>query len=780
VIEFFGYDPGAFNEWRLVSLAGWSWWVVLFAALALGAGLFLAYLNLRGAPRRQKLALLALRALGLGLAFLLFLMPGLELSHITRARSEVLVLLDGSASMALPAAIDEEPRWQWLGRFLQGSAPFFAGIGEVHALAPFSFSAEGALAPATLDQAPEPTGDATQVRESLLSLLDRYQDQELGGVLLFSDGADNGGLGALGAEGIPRSDLVDLLRERNIPVHVFLAGVDGSARDLSISALRVDEFAFVHNAIDVEVSLSAMGLPDLKEAPVTLSRSGKPVSSKRVSLDSQGQGSTKFRLVPDALGEVVYEVSVPTVKGEAVEENNRQEFVLKVIRDKIRVLQIVGRPSWDERYLRDLLKRDPNVDLISFFILRGRFDPQPVNDDELSLIPFPTEELFESELPSFDAVIFQNFDYEPYDVAPYLEKVKDYVERGGGLIMVGGDLSFTQGLYEGTPMEEVLPIDLLPPLFDARGEDAAFDSSSFQPVLTERGRRHPVSLLGLDAGAAEERWKKLPPLEGLNLIERAKPGAAVLAIHPTRKLLSGEPAPLLVSDEVKKGRSLALLTDSLWSWAFADRETGGTGDAFRDFWRQAIRWLIKDPELQPLRITTEKDRYTAGETVRVQVRAYLPDYRPASSLEIELTTGAAREERRDATKITTDDDGTAWFEYVPPKTGAQEITAQATLGQRETQASKIFFVEARGDELRDPRPKAGLLRALAEATGGTVTQLPTTLGADEGRALPLKTPRVARVDRRQEEPVWSSWPFLLLPVAALCLEWWLRRRWGHL
>ena len=135
------------------------------------------------------------------------------------------------------------------------------------------------------------------------------------------------------------------------------------------------------------------------------------------------------------------------LEGEAIAENNARAFLLKVIRDKIRVLQVTGRPSWDERFLRGLLKHDPNVDLVSFFILRTPTDVELVPSDELSLIPFPTEELFQEQLRSFDVVFLQNFNYGPYGIGAYLGEISDYVEEGGGLAMIGGDLSFTSGGY---------------------------------------------------------------------------------------------------------------------------------------------------------------------------------------------------------------------------------------------------------------------------------------------------------------------------------------------
>ena len=180
-----------------------------------------------------------------------------------------------------------------------------------------------------------------------------------------------------------------------------------------------------------------------------------------------------------------------------------------MIRDRVRVLHLSGRPSWDERFLRAMLRRDPNVDLVSFFILRTESDEQPWNRNDLSLIPFPTYEIFEEQLRSFDLVIFQNFNYAPYGVEPFLPNVRDYVEGGGALAMVGGDLSFTSGGYGATALRDVLPVELppTPPTMTGAG-DADLTTDTFRPRLTPEGRTHPVTSLLLDPRDNEQRWAR--------------------------------------------------------------------------------------------------------------------------------------------------------------------------------------------------------------------------------------------------------------------------------
>ena len=168
-----------------------------------------------------------------------------------------------------------------------------------------------------------------------------------------------------------------------------------------------------------------------------------------------------------------------------------------------------GRPSWDERFLRRVLKSDPNIDLISFFILRTPTDVSEARNDELSLIPFPVDELFTQALSSFDLVIFQNFDYRPYDTSffrfsHYLNNLQKFAaEQGGGFMMIGGDISFSQGGYDGTAIEDILPVNLYT-------EKDSINTSRLKAVITNDGLKHPVTTLDDNADRNIAIWKDLP------------------------------------------------------------------------------------------------------------------------------------------------------------------------------------------------------------------------------------------------------------------------------
>jgi uncharacterized membrane protein len=432
----------------------------------------------------------------------------------------------------------------------------------------------------------------------------RYDGHDLAGVVLISDGAATGDLDGRRRRRRGR----DFLRSLDTRVHTVAAMRDG-LRDIAVTAACWPTSSRSSARwCGSRRCCAPVGFVAQDPHQVTLSSDGKPLREQRVTIARDGEATVAFEVTPPRVGRYVYEIATPVQAGEAVERNNARPFVVRVIRDKIRVLQVAGQPSWDVRALREMLRSNPNVDLISFFILRTQDDISLVPRDEMSLIPFPTRELFEEELPSFDVIILQNFEYLPYGIGDYLENLRSYAEGGGGLVMLGGAQSFSSGGYEGTPVAAALPVTLLSPWDTSE----LLDTEPFQPQLTRAGERHPVTALRRVQADNLAAWRQLPELEGVNLIGEPKPNAVVLATHPTLRLPSGRPLPVIVAGSYGDGRSLAVTTDTLWHWGLvAAARPGDNGRAYTAFWEGAIRWLIQDPDLRNLHVDTDATEYAA-------------------------------------------------------------------------------------------------------------------------------------------------------------------------
>ena len=766
--------PGAsdFNQYRWVFLSPYGRWGLYIGLIAVGLIVALSWRASRGSSPWRRAILVGLRGAAATAAMIVFLEPAVELRQVAREPNRIAILIDDSRSMSLAESSQGPTRIERVRRLLAASRPTLEAWERDHKIDYYTFSetvSSTSIAGLADNQA---QGKATLIRKALEYVRGRYEGRDLAGIVLISDGSATGSFDEDSGDGAVR----DFLRSLDTHVHTVWAARDG-LKDVAVSRVNADEFAFVRTVVRIEAVLRTTGLP-ARKVLVTLSTDGSPLRQKEVELPA-GDAEVKvaFEVTPPRVGRYVYEISVPTAPGEAVTSNNTRSFVIRVIRDKIRVLQVAGAPSWDVRALRAYFKSNPNVDLISFFILRTQDDVSLVPNDEMSLIPFPTRELFEQQLPSFDVIVMQNFEYLPYGIGDYLENIRSYVEGGGGLAMLGGAQSFTSGGYFGTPVAAALPVELYGP-FDS---GPILDTTKFAPGLTAAGQMHPVTSLRYSAVDNVNAWKALPQLEGVNLIAGAKSDATVLATHPKLKTKNGKPLPVIVAGDYGKGRSLAFTTDTLWKWGFvAAARPGDDGRHYTKLWENAIRWLIQDPDLRNLHVDSDAVEYVPGAPVRVTVRLLGRDYQPLAngvvSLVVKRGANPSTAEEIQATKLTSGEDGTSTYELPGLSPGVYRVQGKAEIAGRQVDASDIFLVREGGSELDRPVGDRDTLTAIAAATGGTALGTIDELPA----RLKLDPPRIVRVDRRTDVELWSRPGLLILIVGLLGLEWLLRQRSGYL
>ena len=760
-------NPTSYNAWKLVSLSPLPPWALVALGVALALGVILAGLGLRREPAaRRRLVLWSLRILAGLAALALLLEPGIRNLQVARVKNRVAVLVDRSASMNFPVEPNGVTRSRQVSDYLKGPAASLEALKDRFTVEMYGFDPE--LAPTSPEAiADEPArAGSTNLMGALRALKasDATGSKKLSGVLLFSDGADNTEL-SQGVGTHARGELRDL----GFPVSAFAVGREGLI-DLAVENVKVDDFAFVRNSITAEVEIKARGFSG-REVPVVLKREGVVVASKSVMLTGDRATATvAFTFTPDQTGRFVYTVSVPVYPGEAVTDNNARSFVLKVIRDRIRVLLVVGRPSWDERFLRGLLKQDANVDLVSFYILRTSSDDTKVlnQDRELSLIPFPMDEIFDTKLSTFDVVIFQNFGYtDPaLNINTYEKNLEQYVYNGGAFIEVGGDHAFGEGRTEFPILGQVLPVE-------PSGQGVNLES--FTPRLTPEGQRHPVTALVPGLAANDAAWASLPPLHGLNLV-RARPGATVLMEHPFQTV-DGKNAPIAALWEYGRGRSLALMVDDSFVWSFTAHRGGTPTRQYDRFWNNALRWLVRDPDLTTLQVTAEPPSVEPGRPVGALVVARKPSYEPAGGATVRVQLVDVESQKPVATQtVTAGPDGVARVSFPPPRPGPYKLLATATLnGQALGEGEDAVAVRAVGPELADASVGTDRLEAIAKASGGRAYRLPLA-GLPE---VPLLDPPVVEVGRSRDQPLWDRWYSLVTLAVLLGAEWFARRRFGY-
>ncbi len=731
-------------QWQLgISGGSTTAWVLGFALLALW---FVELRAIRGeSDRRRRLTLAALGGLGVLSVYLLALQVTLVRETFDDVSGGTGILLDNSRSMTLSGSSGSRSdavralinRWQEDDRvspvvYLFGSSvrgTIWNGLAETY----------------------DPTDDETNIREGLSHVLEKGADQDLGSLVVITDGADP----HFRAEALA-------LGSDAPPIHSIVVGGDDPLDDQSIVSLHADTTAYVGVPALIRADVRAVGDLRQSELRVQLWHESQLEQEAAAVLDETGRGTVTFEVTPRRIGRALYRLVIPINSDDEVPQNNDRAALLRVGRERLRALLVAGHPTWDVRFLRDFLKRDGSIDLVSFFILRAAADLTAAPTNELALIPFPTDELFREHLGSFDVVIFQNFDYAPYEMQAYLPRIRDYVQRGGSFLMIGGDRSFAEGRYAGTAIEEILPVKLGSP---------GILKGSYRAEVNKDLARHPIVALGPDPGLTRQTWRALPPLHGANLVSAVKQDAQVLLQHPRARLNGGAPVPILVVGEAGRGRVAAMMADASWRWRFAADDTAVGSDEYELFWDRMIRWLTRDPLLEPARISTDKERYGVGGAMSVSGRLRDDGYRPMAQASVELRFQPSDEEKAIAT-VDTDQDGLLRATLpAPSDPGAYEVVAFV---EGKEVAREVFIVEESGDELADLEAMPEQLQAVAAQTGGRVF-----LRIEDVPALS----ELASTTRRatglvSKQPLSNPW-FILITVMLLGVTWVLRRRWGR-
>jgi hypothetical protein len=763
-------------------------------ALAAAEGIAVFRRERGGTPRRVQLAILGLRFLAilglLGVAFELTL----RIEQVAPAGRRVVVLADRSASMALPdapapgrPAQTRQSRAEALWAESRGAREVWTRDGLMLEVRGFDTSTVPYSAELAETLAATPDGIGSDLAGALTELAeeDRIDRAPLAAVVVVSDGL-------VASDSAADRHLRSVAENLGVPITTVSVGAP-AIRDVSVADVRAGDFAFVENVAEFEASVVAHGLQGT-EVIVQLRRDGEVVREHPLMLASDGVPQTvRFEVAPDRVGQFVYEVVIPAIEDEATTENNRRAFVVKVLRDKVRVLHVAGRPDWDVRALRTLLRRDPNVELLSYYILRG-FDDITREDTTapLSLIPFPTDELFEQELGSFDLVILHNFDALAHQVGQYVDNMAQYVVEGGALVLIGGDLGLVEGGY--AELAPLLPVDTR--------RSSTLQQSTYRPELTEAGRRHPIT-----AWLAKGGWEALPELDTFNPLAPSpkadRIGASVLLEHPHQRDHHGDARPLLAVAEPGRGRTMVLATGSTWRLGFApDLPLVDGARPYDLLWLGAVRWLLRDDASGRLSLETDKPRYRIGEPIELRAKTVSASYAAEPNVEVQweivpltLEQPASDASSRPAAREgrwTTDGLGRAHETIDPLPVGAYAAVARRDLGEEvdsEAETSlgsheirRVFVVEPPGRELArvDADPGIERLRGLAEATGGKA------ISAIDGDSLPASLPlgddptlSAGRILARKDIPLWNGWAALLLLAMAFGGEWLLRRRHGE-
>lgn len=397
----------------------------------------------------------------------------------------------------------------------------------------------------------------TRLFETLEGALRDVPPSRIGGAIMITDGQVH--------------DVPENASGLSAPLHALVTGQEDE-KDRRIRFERAPRFAIVDQPLEMTYRvLSATEETGSVEVEVFVN--GELQTIEQAEIGSEMPVSVTIPIA----GRNVVELRIPVEEGELTETNNRTVALIDGIRENLRVLLVSGEPHSGERTWRNLLKSDASVDLVHFTILRPpeKQDGTPIN--ELSLIAFPTRELFVERVEDFDLIIFDR--YQHRDVLPllYYDYIAEYVQNGGALLIAAGPEFAAEQSIAHTPLISALPA--VP-----NGEVL---ESGFVPTLSETGKRHPVTR-GLDGSQTEPpQWSRWFRLVGID-----RPEGHVVMQGPDER-------PLLLLSRIGDGRVGMFLSDQGWLWA-RGFEGGGP---YVSLYRRIAHWLMQEPELEEERLT---------------------------------------------------------------------------------------------------------------------------------------------------------------------------------
>lgn len=422
--------------------------------------------------------------------------------------------------------------------------------------------------------------DGTRLFGALTAEMNDIPKQRLAGVIVITDGQVHDALPPDQAKQIEAPYL-------NAPLHILLTG-ERKEVDRRIRIENAPDFGLVGKDAMVRLTVEDTTVARGTRVPVTIKRNeGQP---QQIML-AAGESAEVPMAIENAGGNV-FEVAVNHTPDELSAVNNRAIVSINGVRDRLRVLLVSGQPHVGERAWRNLLKSDPNVDLVHFTILRplNKDDGTPLN--ELSLITFPIRELFEEQINEFDLMIFDRYNQPGLIPQQFMSNIARYIENGGALLLtVGPEFAENYSLF-GSQLQRLLPAEPSGRVF----------AGSFRPQLSPIGRRHPVTA-GLTNGGAEGQtqtestWGRW--LRHIQVVPEK--GNAVMTGQDNE--------PLLILDRVGKGRIALLLSDTIWLWG---KGFDGGGPQ-TELMRRTAHWLMKEPELEEESLTARAE--TDGLTV---------------------------------------------------------------------------------------------------------------------------------------------------------------------
>ncbi|MGE0608204.1 MAG: hypothetical protein AB7O62_14000 [Pirellulales bacterium] len=737
--------------------------------------------NLVTVPRKLVSALTSTRVFVLAMLVFILAGPYLKLHHEYEKRPIVALLFDQSQSMQLPAGPYEDAQllpiakaagYQTSGEQIDAEArkalnriaraklaqtvvqnsrkELLEPLSEKYDLKFYSFSREAlpiSVDSKTLElpEPPSPGGPSSYLGDAVSTVLEEAAGRPIAGIVLFSDGVNTGG--------VSPSEIALAAAHISAPIFSVPAGDSKRKADVAIVDLFATGLVSVGDQVRVSATIESQGF---EGRPVKVElRDGKTVLDSKDLVLHNEQQQIDLTFKATSPGPRYLNVVVPPQPEEPEElhDNNTDTAFVRVSDEKIKVLFVDGTPRWDFRFLKNAMRRDNG--------LAGRTEKEPdiAVETELRRRPEGAASIFPTkidDLAEYHTIILG-------DVSPSLlhegalkllnEAVRD---RGVGLIIEAGPNAMPHRF--GSELTDLLPVKLQP---KSSGSEAEV-YKPFKLELTPEGGIHDAMRLYDDPGRTANVWTQMPPYYWSAAVQRAAPGASVLAVNPNSQGRWGK-LPLISYHYAGAGRVMFVGTDSTFLW----RQNVGDRFFYR-FWGQAVRFVARrnESEQNKSRIEVRPVRAQPGEEAMIDLYAYSADGTPRLEPRLPVTISSAGAPQ--TVELVEDPATKGRFTggFTPQESGDYKITFQSGAEPVEAQ----FRVMTAPEELRHPHVDRVALTQLASSSGGRMVEISDLATIPPDLKGETKT---ASLDRQKD--AWDNWLTLVLLVCVYSLDVGLRR-----
>ena len=743
----FKYSPWAYRAGELSFASSWPLWL-LGALLAAGAVL-ITWSLLRqhhlGWARRLVLGLLQTALLAVVLVILW--RPVLLVEQVRERENVVAVVMDASASMAHGEG--EHSRLQDSVAALQ-AGPLDA-LRKSFGVRLFSF-ADQIQSLKQLKEIPPP-GPQTHIGDALYSVLQTGATTPLSGIVLITDGAENGGT-------LSEEKLAELA-SFGVPVHTVGVGPEKNTNDLELDSVTLADDAAPGEVLNAEVSIRH----DTKgKTRLRVYDGEKLLATSEVQLSADAGVTTHTVTIPAGEpGVRDLRFTLDPLPGERNTINNTRTHVIDVTPRRRNILYLEGEPRWEYKFIRRAAETGTSLRIASLVrATPNRYYRQGIESPgELEKgFPQKAEELF-----AYDAVIIGSFESTALSPEQH-EILKNFVDRrGGGLLMLAGRDGLSDGGWGHAPVAQTLPASL------PEGTAKTFGQTAVKARLTAYGEESPINRFDDDPRKNTTAWNELPALADLEPLGRLKPGAVVLLESVAPNNTAGQ--PLLVWQHYGRGTSYLLGTASTWRWKMRlphDDQRHAT------FWRQLLHAVAADAPPR-LSLTSTHKVFDDQRKVAVSAELHNEKFEPINDAVVDLTLTS--DEGVTSTRQMTasgQSDGRYSATVDAEAPGLYRLTMKATEGKTDVGTLQTHFrrndgvVEHFGTQQNRP-----LLERVAASTGGRYWRLDQLSDLPEAMRYSK-----AGIVERQTLDLWNVPALFLLLLLLKAGEWLLRLRWKTL